>query len=48
MRIYVTSVFVDDQQKALKFYTEALGFRKKAGDPSRRGRLAHGGFPRGS
>lgn len=26
MRIYVTSVFVDDQTKALKFYTEKLGF----------------------
>lgn len=29
MRIYVTSVFVDDQRKALKFYTEILGFQKK-------------------
>ncbi len=29
MRIYVTSVFVDDQQKALDFYTNTLGFRKK-------------------
>ena len=26
MRIYVTSVFVDDQAKALDFYTEKLGF----------------------
>jgi catechol 2,3-dioxygenase-like lactoylglutathione lyase family enzyme len=26
MRIYVTSVFVDDQAKALAFYTEKLGF----------------------
>ncbi len=26
MRIYVTSVFVDDQAKALNFYTEKLGF----------------------
>lgn len=26
MRIYVTSVFVDDQAKALGFYTEKLGF----------------------
>lgn len=25
-RIYVTSVFVDDQEKALAFYTEKLGF----------------------
>ena len=26
MRIYVTSVLVDDQAKALNFYTEKLGF----------------------
>jgi len=29
MRIYVTSVLVDDQAKALAFYTETLGFVKK-------------------
>ncbi|WP_017555659.1 VOC family protein [Nocardiopsis baichengensis] len=29
MRIYVTSVFVDDQEKALDFYTRVLGFQKK-------------------
>jgi catechol 2,3-dioxygenase-like lactoylglutathione lyase family enzyme len=29
MRIYVTSVFVDDQPKAHKFYTEVLGFQTK-------------------
>jgi catechol 2,3-dioxygenase-like lactoylglutathione lyase family enzyme len=29
MRIYVTSIFVDDQAKALAFYTEKLGFQKK-------------------
>ena len=29
MRIYVTSVFVDDQRKALDFYTNVLGFQKK-------------------
>jgi len=29
MKIVVTSVFVDDQDKALKFYTEKLGFVKK-------------------
>jgi catechol 2,3-dioxygenase-like lactoylglutathione lyase family enzyme len=29
MKIVVTSVFVDDQRKALKFYTEKLGFLKK-------------------
>ena len=26
MRIHITSVFVDDQQKALEFYTGKLGF----------------------
>jgi len=26
IRIYVTSVFVDDQESALRFYTDALGF----------------------
>jgi catechol 2,3-dioxygenase-like lactoylglutathione lyase family enzyme len=33
MRIYVTSVFVDDQDKALRFYTEVLGFVKKTEIP---------------
>ena len=30
MKIKLTSVFVDDQDKALRFYTEALGFAKKS------------------
>ena len=29
MRISLTSIFVDDQDKALTFYTETLGFVKK-------------------
>jgi catechol 2,3-dioxygenase-like lactoylglutathione lyase family enzyme len=29
VRINLTSVFVDDQDKALRFYTEMLGFVKK-------------------
>ena len=29
MRIKLTSVMVDDQEKGLRFYTEVLGFRKK-------------------
>ena len=29
MRIKLTSVHVDDQEKALRFYTEVLGFVKK-------------------
>ena len=28
MRINVTSVFVDDQDKALGFYTDVLGFEE--------------------
>ena len=30
MKIKLTSIFVDDQQKALHFYTQVLGFAKKA------------------
>ena len=30
MKIKLTSVYVDDQEKALRFYTEVLGFVKKA------------------
>ena len=33
MRINVTSVLVDDQGKALRFYTEVLGFVKKTDVP---------------
>ena len=33
MKIYVTSVLVDDQAKALRFYTERLGFVKKTDIP---------------
>jgi catechol 2,3-dioxygenase-like lactoylglutathione lyase family enzyme len=33
VRIYVTSVFVDDQPKALDFYTNVLGFEKKTDIP---------------
>ena len=29
MRIYITSIFVDDQAKALDFYTKKLGFEVK-------------------
>ena len=29
MKIKLTSVYVDDQDKALRFYTEVLGFTKK-------------------
>src|SRR5215212_1861140 len=30
MKIGVTSVYVGDQEQALRFYAEALGFKKKA------------------
>lgn len=30
MKIKLTTVHVDDQEKALRFYTEVLGFSKKA------------------
>ena len=30
MKIKLSSVYVDDQNKALRFYTEVLGFTKKA------------------
>ena len=33
MKIKLTSVMVDDQEKALKFYTEILGFVKKTEVP---------------
>jgi catechol 2,3-dioxygenase-like lactoylglutathione lyase family enzyme len=34
IRINVTSVLVDDQAKALAFYTEKLGFIKKTDEPA--------------
>jgi len=33
MRIHLASVFVDDQDKALDFYTRVLGFKKKTEIP---------------
>jgi catechol 2,3-dioxygenase-like lactoylglutathione lyase family enzyme len=33
MKIVLSSVFVDDQDKALEFYTEVLGFIKKSDFP---------------
>lgn len=34
IRIHVTSVLVDDQEKALRFYTDKLGFVKKTDVPA--------------
>lgn len=33
MRIHLASVFVDDQEKALRFYTDVLGFEKREDVP---------------
>ncbi|MCC2308880.1 VOC family protein [Cellulomonas chengniuliangii] len=33
MKIHLSSVFVDDQDEALRFYTEVLGFLKKTEVP---------------
>jgi catechol 2,3-dioxygenase-like lactoylglutathione lyase family enzyme len=33
MRIYIAQVFVDDQEKAHRFYTDVLGFRTKSDVP---------------
>jgi catechol 2,3-dioxygenase-like lactoylglutathione lyase family enzyme len=33
MRIHLTSVHLNDQDKALRFYTEVLGFLKKTEIP---------------
>jgi catechol 2,3-dioxygenase-like lactoylglutathione lyase family enzyme len=33
MKIKLNSIIVDDQEKALKFYTEVLGFVKKTDIP---------------
>ncbi len=37
MKIKLTSVYVDDQERALRFYTQVLGFTKKAD-------FSHGSF----
>lgn len=34
IRIHITSVYVDDQAKALAFYTDTLGFVKKTDIPT--------------
>ena len=33
MKVYVTSIFVDDQDKAERFYTDVLGFKVKNNIP---------------
>src|SRR5690625_1122774 len=34
MKVIVNSIFVEDQSKALEFYTEKLGFVKKHDEPA--------------
>ena len=43
MKIKLTSIMVDDQSKALKFYTEVFGFVKKHDIPVGPGRGAGAG-----
>ncbi len=45
MRIALTSVMVDNQEKALAFYTNILGFEKKGRHPRRPIPLADGNLP---
>jgi catechol 2,3-dioxygenase-like lactoylglutathione lyase family enzyme len=33
IRIHLTSVFVDDQERALRFYTDVLGFQLRTDQP---------------
>lgn len=33
IRIHITSVFVDDQERALRFYTDVLGFEPRTDQP---------------
>jgi len=48
MKIYVTSIMVDSQEKACQFYTEKLGFKVKHDVPVGGLSLADFGFPRKS
>ena len=46
MQIKLTSVFVDDQDKALKFYTDVLAFVKKMDFSTGKLQMAYSGLPR--
>ena len=46
MKIKLTSVFVDDQDKAIRFYTEVLGFVKKQDFPVGEFQMVNGCLPR--
>jgi len=47
VRIKLASVFVSDQEKALQFYTEVLGFEKKRDIPIGKDRWLTGASPEG-
>ncbi len=42
IRLHLTSVFVDDQDEALRFYTEVLGFEPRTDEPSTSASAARG------
>ena len=44
MKIQLTSVFVNSQEDALKFYTDILGFVKKQDFPVGGVQMANGGI----
>jgi catechol 2,3-dioxygenase-like lactoylglutathione lyase family enzyme len=48
MKIKVTSIYVDDQDRALRFYTEVLGFAKEDRFQSGPLSLADRGVTRGA
>ena len=48
MRIKLTSIMVNDQDHALRFYTEVLGFKRKHDIPVGEYRLDHGDVARGT
>lgn len=48
MKIRLVSLFVDDQDKALRFYTDVLGFKKKQDFPVGGGRWITVVSPEGS
>ncbi len=48
MKIKVMSIYVDDQDKALQFYTQVLGFAKEDGLFARTISLADRGLARGA
>lgn len=48
MKIYLTSIYVDDQDKALTFYTDILGFVKKMDMSAGEGRWITVVSPEGS